>query len=460
MSVTADTWTADDIGAVRDHIPDADDRDIAKLLDTYRERKLSNPVAYARSIAKDGRLARELAGIAKARKKAEAARTIEEQKKTGPECEHGMPGGSALHPETGLPLCPICRKAAAAAPMPAEPGTAPAAAQPVTDAGDSEASAIFATWTSAASLMQQTFTATRWAVKDLVPQGVMFLAGAPKVGKSWLALDMAVSVASGEKFLDKLTVDQGPVLYLALEDTSRRLQNRLGKILNGKPAPDALTLATQCPPISAGGLELIRQWLSGHQDARLIIIDVWAKIRGPVTSSGSVYAADYAAVTAIKKLADQHDVAIVLIHHLRKMADDDYLNELSGTLGLPAAADTIAGLKRERGDFDATLSITGRDVEESKLAMKFDKDRCLWTIIGAARDHELNDTRRAILTYITANDGSTPKQIADGTGLDRQLVKKTVLRMAADDQLDRDSTRGRYFVPSPIAISVPAVPRA
>ena len=459
MKAAAGTWTDDDIAAVRHCVPDAETRDIVALLDTYRERGLSSPVGYARSIAKSGQLKRDLDDVAKTRKKAEAARAVEELR-AGDECEHGYPGGMSLNPVNGLPLCPFCRQAAAAAPPPAESSTTAATAEPVTDGGGDEARAILATWTTAADLMQQKFALPRWAVQGMVPEGVMFLAGAPKVGKSWLALDMALAVASGREFLGRLPVDSGQVLYLALEDTGRRLQDRLGKVLNGKPAPDALTLATQCPPVSAGGLELIRQWLSDREDARLVIIDVWAKFRGPVSSSGSAYAADYAAVTAIKKLADQYNVAIVLIHHLRKMADDDYLNELSGTLGLPAAADTVAGLKRERGDFDATLIITGRDVEENKFAMKFDKDRCTWQIIGAVRDHQLADTRRAVLDYITANDGSTPKQITDGTGLDYELVKKTAARMAADGQLEKDRKRGRYFIPAPVAVAVPAVPEA
>lgn len=457
MSANVTPWTPADIDAVRRHAPDSHIHDITELLGNYQKRGLDNPVAYAQKAAREGRLTRDLETIARTRKKTETARMVDELR-TGAECEHGEPGGAELHPETGLPLCPLCRKQAGAAQAPrTETAADGIAVEPVSDSGQGDTAPTLIAWT-AAELMRQDFPAPRWAVDGLVPEGVMFLAGAPKTGKSWLALAIAVAVASGRDVLGRLPTDQGSVLYLALEDTARRLQKRLGKILGSDAAPKKLTLATQCPPLAAGGLDLIRQWLIDHTDARLVIIDVFAKFRGPVSSSGSAYAADYTSVTAIKRLADEYSVAILLIHHMRKMADDDYLNELSGTLGLSGAADTVAGLKRERGDLDATLSITGRDVEENKYAMKFDAASCTWKIIGTADDYQLAETRRAILDYLKGNDGSTPKQIATGANLDHELVKKTVARMYADGQLHKDAKRGRYYIPAPVAVAVPPVP--
>ncbi|MER5783895.1 AAA family ATPase [Streptomyces mobaraensis] len=116
-------------------------------------------------------------------------------------------------------------------------------------------------WT-ADELMAAEFPEPRWAVPGIISEGVNLLAGPPKVGKSWLSLGLALAVAAGGQAMDTVPVEGGPVLYLALEDTPRRLQTRMRKILGGEPAPVALTLATSCPPLPQGGNEAIAQWWS------------------------------------------------------------------------------------------------------------------------------------------------------------------------------------------------------
>jgi AAA domain len=306
-------------------------------------------------------------------------------------------------------------------------------------------------WT-ASGLLSQTFTEPRWAVPGVIPEGVTLLAGPPKIGKSWLALDMCVAVASGGKALGSIDVTPGPVLYLALEDTPRRLQKRLRQVLSGSEPPSGLVLAIECPPLPTGGLAQIARWLEMEEkrgnEPRLIVIDVFERVRGPMPANMSAYAADYAAVRAIKTLADAYGVAAVLIHHVRKVGSSDYLSEISGTLGLPGASDTICVLKRSRGEADGLLQITGRDVEEAEYALRFDPGLGAWQLIGLAADLDISDTRRKILAWTRDHPGDRPSQIALGTGIDRELVKKTVVRMASDGQLDTDH-QGRYFPPQP-----------
>jgi hypothetical protein len=134
-------------------------------------------------------------------------------------------------------------------------------------------------WT-AAEIMGMTFPPPRWAVPGVISEGVNLLAGPPKVGKSWLSLGLALDVATGGTAFGTIPVDGGPVLYLALEDTARRLQSRIGKVLAGRPAPAGLTLATSCPPLPQGGDEAIAGWLDRNRDARMVILDVFAKMRG------------------------------------------------------------------------------------------------------------------------------------------------------------------------------------
>ena len=314
-------------------------------------------------------------------------------------------------------------------------------------------------WT-ADELMAADFPEPRWAVPGILAEGVNLLAGPPKVGKSWLSLGIALAVAAGGKALDAISVQAGPVLYLALEDTPRRLQTRIRKILAGQAAPGALTLATACPPLPDGGEQAIGAWLGRHPDARLVVIDVFAKMRGRAPSGMSAYDADYAAIGHAKRLADRHGVAVVLVHHVRKAGSDDFLAEVSGTNGLAGAADATLVLKRARGQADGVLHVTGRDVDEAEYALRFVSDTGAWLLLdGPPGEHTLPDTRAAILRHLRQQPGTTPAGIAEATGLPRETVKKTCQRMTADGQLCADAA-GRYRLPATTAAaeSVPAVP--
>jgi hypothetical protein len=457
-------WQPSDIDAIRGVCPqpDATSDDIRELLNTYYKRGLTNPVGFA--IKNASQAGRALAEITARRRKAETAKILEELR-TGVPCEHGVPDGNLPHPETGLPAsCALCRAQAQAARATDGPGDSGdtqvspddmAAGQEERidgDTGDNQLSP-WLHW-SAAELLGKSFPPARFAVDGLIPEGVTVLAGAPKVGKSWLALNIGVDVSTGGKAFGAISTVQGDVLYLSLEDTPRRLQRRLRKVLGDNPAPDRLTLSVQCPPMPAGAIAIIRGWLTSHPSARMVIIDVFERIRGPVLQHETHYSADYRVVSMVKKLADDYSIAIILIHHIRKMSSDDYLNEISGTTGLSGAADTIIVLKRARGEHDGTLSITGRDVEESEHALKFHGDRGTWELLGPAADYTSAETRRQIMNCLRAgHDGAKPADVARATGLSHDLVKKTMQRMAGDSQLEK-GTAGRYYIPK----TVPAVP--
>jgi AAA domain-containing protein len=301
-------------------------------------------------------------------------------------------------------------------------------------------------WT-ATDLIAATFPDPRWAVPGIICEGVNLLAGPPKVGKSWMSLDLGLSVATGGHAFGTIKVNPGPVLYLALEDTARRLQSRIRKILTGKATTagavpdglDGLHLVTTCPPITQGGDEAIAAWLDAHPSTRLVVIDVFAKVRGSAPAGASAYDADYFAVGRIKKLADHYGVAIVLVHHVRKQSHEDFLSEVSGTNGIAGAADATIVLKRARGQADGMLHVTGRDVDEREYALTFDAHRGTWRMLdGPADEHTRGGTRAAITTYLRQHPGSTPARIAEATGANPATVRQTCARMLADAQLTCD----------------------
>jgi hypothetical protein len=308
-------------------------------------------------------------------------------------------------------------------------------------------------WT-AADLMATEFPEPRWAVPGLVAEGLNLLVGSPKLGKSWLCLGLAVAVASGGRALGKVPVEQGAVLYAALEDTPRRLQGRLRAVLNGDKVPDDLHITTSLPrlPDATGW---IAGWIEANPSARLVIVDVLRKVRPPADPKASMYDGDYDAMGSLKALADRHGVAVIAVHHSRKQLDDsDVFNEVSGSTGLTGAADAIMLAKRARNTAEAVLHVTGRDVNEQEYGLSWDAARCMWSLLEEpVALATMGTTRRKILDWVTEHPNTTPAQIADGTRIKVNTVQQNVRRMVDDDQLDSDG-QGHYF--PALSVSAPS----
>jgi hypothetical protein len=255
---------------------------------------------------------------------------------------------------------------------------------------------------TAPDLLRMELPEARCVVSDIIPEGLTLLAGKPKLGKSWWALDVALAVAEGGVALGRIDVQPGDVLYLALEDTRRRLRSRLEKILSATDAkaPSRLTLTTGWPRQDKGGLYALAEWLDTHREARLVVIDTWQKFRPQKTRNRDSYEEDYEHASQVKALADKYHVAVVPLHHCRKMDADDPVDSVSGTLGLTGCADAVLVLKRERGQHDAVLFVTGRDLEEQELALKWDPEYAHWSVLGGADEYRLSRERAAVIELL------------------------------------------------------------
>ena len=227
------------------------------------------------------------------------------------------------------------------------------------------------------TLMSTSLPPLRFVIDRLLPQGVNVLAGSSKIGKSWLALWLCLQVAKGESVWG-LATHGGTVLYLCLEDSLTRIQSRLFQITDD--APEALHFATIAAGIGEGLEEQLTNFLTQHPDTSLVVIDTLQRIRN-TNDSGNPYANDYRDISVLKALADKHHIAILLIHHLRKLNDDDPMNMISGTTGISGATDSNFVLKeRRRGSGEATLYCTGRDIEYRELPLVFDKASYTWLL--------------------------------------------------------------------------------
>jgi RecA-family ATPase len=245
---------------------------------------------------------------------------------------------------------------------------------------------------SAAELQRMEFPPIRWIVPDVLPEGLTILGGKPKLGKSWLALDMALAVATGGNVLGR-ECEPGPVLYLALEDNHRRLQRRLQRLQPRFDWPTVLELGTRWPRLDAGGEKQLRAWIAAREGARLAILDTLATIRPAARAADSAHASDYAALHGLHQIASDTGVAVLVIHHLRKADADDPFDSVSGSTGLTGAADSTLILTRREGDGGCILYGRGRDLEEFEIAMEFDKATCRWRDLGDAMPVACDDER-------------------------------------------------------------------
>ena len=220
-------------------------------------------------------------------------------------------------------------------------------------------------------------------------------------------------------------VTQGDVLYLGLEDSMRRIADRATKLLQGRVPPDNFTWVGAWNLLSAGGLADIEDWLYNHKDARLVVIDTLAKVRPPGTNNGNMYNEDYAVMTPLKAIAEGNNVAILVIHHLRKSGAPDVMDTISGTTGLTGATDCNMVLDRERGQNEATLFITGRDVEEQELALTFNPENAQWTLQGGESQRHMSKERREIIAVLENASGPlSPKEIAQELDKTSAYIRK------------------------------------
>ena len=218
----------------------------------------------------------------------------------------------------------------------------------------------------------------QFCVQSLLQPGVTILGGAPKVGKSWLVLDLCVRIARGEPFFGMPT-RQGTVLYLCLEDTTRRIQQRLLSLTDEASAN--LFFSVEAKPLAEGFCQQIRDFVSSHPDTVLVAVDTFQVIRRTIPDAS--YANDYQDVRELKALADDLCISVLLVHHLRKQAASDPLDKLSGTTGLSGAVDAAWVLEKSaRCQSGAKLTCTGRDIEYRELELRFNNENCAWEVIS------------------------------------------------------------------------------
>jgi len=293
-------------------------------------------------------------------------------------------------------------------------------------------------------LSRQTFPPLRHAVDGLIPEGYCLLVGAPKIGKSFMVLDLALAKSTGGKALGSLGVVHGPVFYLALEDGDRRMQGRCRMLRGDEPLPAAFEYIVTVPPTAL--MDIIGEWLTMHRDEQpLIILDTLGKVMPPSANGETTYQRDYRIGSQLKAMIDSAPGGSLIVnHHDRKASSADFVDAVSGTHGLAGAADTTIVVNRDRLSADGLIRVTGRDVREGQYAVTFSEGA--WTLAGetldaaqeAAAARSLmpatgsSDRTREVVQYVSAHPGCGSSDVEQAldllAGQGRSYLKRLVDR--------------------------------
>ena len=247
---------------------------------------------------------------------------------------------------------------------------------------------------SAQEITNMTLKPVNWLVNDLFPTGLSIICGASKIGKSWFVQNLCLSISNGDKFLDKPT-SKHACWYMALEDDESLSQTRLKMMLKGKTAPANFFISYEIYPMDKVSkdkptlMEYIAENIKRNPEIKCVVVDTFQKVRSASAYGESMYAHDYRDISTLKKLADELNIAIILIHHTNKMkdrdTDGDPFAKISGTNGLMASADCIFLLDRKRGEQEVQFAFTGRKIRCDNWTIS-QNDDMTWHKIGTAEE--------------------------------------------------------------------------
>jgi len=273
----------------------------------------------------------------------------------------------------------------------------------------------------------------KFIVSRFLPVGLHLLAGSPKIGKSWLALWLCHQVSRGAPIWEFDTLQCG-ALYLSLEDTVDRLHFRLARI--AEEGTEQSYFATKAETLSGDLITQLEAFMQAHPDTGLIVIDTFQRIRDTANDKNA-YASDYEEVNRIKAVADKYKIALLLVHHLRKMPDSDPFNMVSGSTGIIGAVDSLYVLEKDsRTDNKAKLHVTGRDIEDMQLFLEFDRMTSTWRFISFLRETAQGDEKLfAALQALGAFTGTATELVIALQGIDSSLdLKPNSLTRALKEQ--------------------------
>jgi hypothetical protein len=299
----------------------------------------------------------------------------------------------------------------------------------------------------ALSIYKADYPPTVFVVDDLLPLGLTLAAGRPKVGKSWLALQLAISVAFGEPALGRFGVKlPGRVTYLALEEPAERTHRRFKQLV---PHADArlqnIQFLYQIQPLMTGGAAQLDAFLAANR-SELVVIDTLLAMVAAHSSRKDVLRGDYLEVNTLRQIAEKHMTALLCVAHSRKAAGD-LIDTVLGTSGTTAACDSVWSLKRSSsGPNEGSLEVVGRDFGSANYGLQFSNsaDGFGWSVTTEGADAEMSEERRDILMLLQQEGAKKPAEIAKLLVKNAVTVRRLIQKLAHDGVIRRQ-TNGTYI---------------
>ncbi|WFU28348.1 AAA family ATPase [Bradyrhizobium sp. CB1717] len=293
-------------------------------------------------------------------------------------------------------------------------------------------------------LMAATFPPLKAIVPGYVYAGFVVLAGRMKLGKTWLAIDWAVAVATGGTAMGSIDCERGDVLYIDMENGPRRIQSRIRALFpQGQSLPDMSRLdwVTEAPQLDKGFIDRLERWRLSVKVPAFVVIDVLQRVKPAGNKTQNAYESDYSIWAPLQEWATRHGVAVLGLHHTKKGGADDPLEALSGSNGLSAVADTTIVLDQDQNG--RTLYVRGRDVEEKETALLFAAGA--WSIVGEAAEVRRSSERTKIIAAMGDHgQPMAPADIVAATGMASLNVRQLLFKMAKAEQVFKVGN-GRYW---------------
>ena len=286
-----------------------------------------------------------------------------------------------------------------------------------------------------------------WIIKDLLPEGLLILAGRPKIGKSFLALNLSLAIANGGHALGYFKANKNSVLYIPYEDNYRRLQDRINRMLaeeHYKEAPPNFFIPRDCdfPKMTTEGIDNLGKILDDNKDIKLVVLDTLGRsiVRNNKRNANQ-FQDEYDFLSVIQKIALQRHISILFVHHTTKMKYEDIFDQVLGTTGLTASPDSLILLSKDSNK-DFVLSITGRDVEAKEYSLKF--QNCIWIVEGEKGKTTTPEREEIISLFRQFDRPLKTKEIAEHLNKSEANISKMLGKMVNDGSLKKGEKYGEY----------------
>ena len=290
-----------------------------------------------------------------------------------------------------------------------------------------------------------------WAIENILPEGMCIIAALPKIGKSWLALQISLAVENALEVLG-FKVKQGRTLYCAYEDNRKRIKRRF-KTTGVKPEDKRPNFIFKSSALTEGLEEQIEDWIKETPDARLVVIDTYyhALPKNLKRSNKERYEIDSQNLSGLQRIALDYNITILIVHHTTKGKHDDTFNEISGSVGMQSIADTLWVISSDRkAKKDSILEITGRDIESDSFQIGLDVN-CKWLNKGRPGENKETEDQKLIIKIIKELDqgpGVYPREVVAHLKLTDKTeignLKKRMKRMLDNNELMKGQKGGQY----------------